>query len=197
MQQWRREVVVVGGVTARKEFGSTMGSRVVLIAGLRGGHPARPHLLQQDGKRVSGIPYYTSPAVAPGAPFPPGLPLPPRRASSSPPLPAGSPWRGSLEVSSEMSSGNPAARVPARTPRRAAHSHSAHAGGGAARCVSSGVVRLDDWGSPAPGVAFRGAPEGLPLPAPYFMPEKPMSRLKTFCKSSRKILSRNLYLQNA
>ncbi|XP_008565302.1 PREDICTED: sonic hedgehog protein-like, partial [Galeopterus variegatus] len=93
-----------------------------------------------------------------------------------------------------------AAVIPLEDPggdSRAAHRHSAHTGGGAAQYVSSGVVRLDDSGSPAPRVAFRGAPEGPPRPVPHFMTEKPMRRLNSFCNSSRKTLSCNLYLQKA
>lgn len=69
--------------------------------------------------------------------------------------------------------------------------------GARGRCVSSRVVRLDDSSSPAPRVAFRGATAGLQRPGPHFMPEKPMRRLKALCNSSRKILSRDLYLQKA
>lgn len=45
--------------------------------------------------------------------------------------------------------------------------------------------------------AFRAAMSGLQRPAPHFMPEKTMRRLKALSNSSRKILSRDLYLQKA
>lgn len=115
-------------------------------------------------------------------------------------VPVGVPLAGVPRVSSQMSSGNPAPGSRSLADpgaRRAAHWHSAHTGLGAARCVSSRVVRLDDSGSPATRVAFRGATAGLQRPGPHFMPEKPMRRLKTLSNSNRKILSRDLYLQKA
>lgn len=112
----------------------------------------------------------------------------------------GYPRRGSPEVSAQMSSRDPAqdpagARAPGAQSRSSAfRAHGPGRGGAACQagsCDSTTPARL------RPRVAFRGATAGLQRPGPHFMPEKPMRRLKALCNSSRKILSRDLYLQKA
>lgn len=130
--------------------------------------------------------------------------LPGRAAPSWAYLPAGSPWRGSLAVSSQVSGGNPARGPGLRAGEgspggwgaRSRSSAFGARGRAAGRCVSSRVVRLGDSGSPAPLVAFRGAPAGLQRPGPHFMPQKPMRRLKTLRDSGRRFSLASLFAES-
>lgn len=123
------------------------------------------------------------------------------------PCPQGSPsggapdqgW-GSLEVSSKMSSGNPApgpgwGADPGRA-RSCSLAFRAHGPGCSALRVKQGRATRRLGLACAQG-RIPGGYAGLQGPGPHFMPEKPMRRLKTLCNSSRKILSRDLYLRKA
>lgn len=160
----------------------------------RGGGALSPGAPQQEP--AAGVPFfgpggkYRRPeAPDPGAPFP-GPRCCAGRAGPPPrhPCPRGPPGGGPYEVSSEMSSGNPAPRV-SQTPGSVGRSLAfrAREPGRRAVRVKQGRATRRLWLASAPG-RIPGGYGGPPMASPALHDGETDEKIKNLCNSSRKVL---------